>query len=124
MQVMFASMLSSIEYIRTNKLRPLAVTTKTRSVTLPDIPTVAEFVSGYEASSVYGLGAPKSTPADIIDKLNKEINVVLTDTRMKARIDALGSAVLPGSPADFRKLLAAETEKWGEVVKLAGIRAD
>jgi tripartite-type tricarboxylate transporter receptor subunit TctC len=123
-QVMFASMLSSIEYIRVNKLHPLAVTTETRSVALPDIPTVAEFVPGYEASSVYGLGAPKNTPADIIDKLNKEINVALTDARMKARIDALGSTVLPGSPADFRKLIAAETEKWGKVVNFAGIKAD
>jgi tripartite-type tricarboxylate transporter receptor subunit TctC len=123
-QVMFASMLSSIEYIRANKLRPLAVTTETRSVALPDIPTVAEFVPGYEASSVYGLGAPKNTPADIIDKLNKEINVALTDARMKARIDALGSTVLRGSPDDFRKLIAAETEKWGKVIRTANIKAE
>jgi len=100
------------------------VTTETRSVTLPDIPTVAEFVPGYEASSVYGIGAPKNTPTDIIDKLNKEINVVLTDTRMKARIDALGSAVLPGSPADFGKLIAEETEKWAKVVKFSGAKAE
>jgi tripartite-type tricarboxylate transporter receptor subunit TctC len=123
-QVMFASMLSSIEYIRAHKLRPLAVTTETRSVALPDIPTGAEFVPGYEASSVYGLDAPKNTPTDIIDKLNKEINAAFADATMQARIDALGSTVLPGSPADFGKLMADETEKWGKVIRAANIKAE
>jgi len=123
-QVMFASMASSIEYIKDSKLRSLAVTTATRSETLPDIPTVAEFVPGYDASTWYGIGAPKGTPADIIDKLNMEINAALADPKFKARLADLGGTTLSGSPADFGKFIADETEKWGKVVKFAGIKAE
>ena len=118
-QVMFDAMPSSIEYIRAGKLRALAVTTATRSEALPDIPTVGEFVPGYEASGWYGIGAPKNTPAEIVDKLNKEINAALADPKIKARLADLGGTVLAGSPADFGKLIADETEKWGKVVKFA-----
>ena len=123
-QVMFDTMPSSIEYIRAGKLRALAVTTATRSEALPDIPTVGDFVPGYEASAWYGIGAPKNTPAEIIDKLNKEINAALADPKMKARLADLGGTVLPGSPADFGKLIADETEKWAKVVKFAGIKPE
>jgi len=123
-QVAFASMPSSIEFIRAGKLRALAVTTATRSEVLPDVPTVGEFVPGYEASAWYGLGAPKATPAEIVDKLNKEINAALADPKMKARLADLGGTPLLGSPADFGKLIAEETEKWGKVVKFAGIKAE
>ena len=123
-QVYFATTVASIEYIRAGKLRALAVTTATRSEALPDIPTVGEFVPGYEASGWYGIGAPKNTPAEIIDKLNKEINAGLADPKMKARLADLGGTVLAGSPADFGKLIAEETEKWGKVVKFAGIKAE
>jgi tripartite-type tricarboxylate transporter receptor subunit TctC len=123
-QVMFATMSSSIEYVRGGKLRALAVTTRTRSPVLPDIPTVAEFVPGYESSFWTGVGAPKNTPAEIVDKLNKEINAALADPKMKARLAELGATVLPGSPADFGKLLADETEKWAKVVKFAGIKPE
>jgi len=123
-QVMFATMSSSIEYVRSGKLRALAVTTATRSPVLPDIPTVAEFVPGYESSFWTGVGAPKNTPAEIVDKLNKEINAALADTKMKARLAELGATALPGSPADFGKLLADETEKSAKVVKFAGVKAD
>ena len=116
-QVMFDTMPSSIEYIRAGKLRALAVTTATRSEALPDIPTVGDFVPGYEASAWYGVGAPKNTPAEIVDKLNKEINAGLADPKMKARLADLGGTVLPGSPADFGKLIADETEKWGKVIQ-------
>jgi tripartite-type tricarboxylate transporter receptor subunit TctC len=121
-QVMFASMSSSIEYVRAGKLRALAVTTSTRSPVLPDIPTVAEFVPGYEASFWTGIGVPKNTPAEIVDKLNKEINVALADPKMKARLAELGVVALPGSSADFGKLIADETEKWGKVVRTANIK--
>ena len=123
-QVMFATMSSSIEYVRGGKLRALAVTTATRSPVLPDIPTVAEFVPGYESSFWTGVGAPKSTPAEIVDKLNKEINAALADPKMKARFAELGATALPGSPADFGKLLVDETEKSAKVVKFAGVKAD
>ena len=122
MQVMFASISSSIEYVRAGKLRALAVTTATRSPALPDIPTVADFVPGYEASFWDGIGAPKNTPAEIVDKLNKEINAALADAKMKARIADLGGTVLAGSPADFGKLIAEETERWGKVVRAANIK--
>jgi tripartite-type tricarboxylate transporter receptor subunit TctC len=122
LQVMFDVMLESIEYVRAGKLRALAVTTAPPSATLPDLPTVSEFVPGYEASQWYGIGAPKNTPAEIVEKLNKEINAALADPKMKARFADLGGTVLPGSPADFGKLIADETEKWGKVVKFAGIR--
>jgi tripartite-type tricarboxylate transporter receptor subunit TctC len=123
-QVMFDPVVSSIAHIRAGKLRALAVTTATRSEALPDIPTVGEFVPGYEASVWFGLGAPKSTPAEIIDRLNREINAALEDPKLKTRLLELGGTLLPGSPADFGKLIADETEKWGKVIKSAGIKAD
>jgi tripartite-type tricarboxylate transporter receptor subunit TctC len=123
-QVMFATMSSSIEYVRAGKLRALAVTTSTRSPVLPDIPTVTEIVPGYESSFWTGVGAPKDTPAEIVDRLNKEINAALADPNMKARLAELGATALPGFPADFGKLIAEETEKWGKVVKFAGIKAE
>jgi tripartite-type tricarboxylate transporter receptor subunit TctC len=111
-QVMFDNMASSIEHIRAGKLRPLAVTTTMRSETLPDVPTVSEFVPGYEVSNWFGVGAPKATPAEILDRLNKEINSGLADPKIKARLADLGGSALSGSPADFGKLIAEETEKW------------
>jgi tripartite-type tricarboxylate transporter receptor subunit TctC len=111
-QFMFAFMTSSIEYVRAGRLRALAVTTATRSEALPDIPTVAEFVPGYEASGWVGIGAPKSTPVEIIEKLNTEINAGLADPKIKARFADLGATPIPGSPADFAKLIAEETEKY------------
>ena len=122
-QVMFDNITSSIEYIRAGKLRALAVTTATRSEALPDLPTVGDFVPGYEASSWYGLGIPKNTPTEIVDKLNTGISAGLADTKMKARLADMGATVLAGSPADFGRLIAAETEKWGKVVRFAGIKA-
>jgi tripartite-type tricarboxylate transporter receptor subunit TctC len=123
-QVLFGSTSLTIEQIRAGKLRPLAVTTATRWEGLPDIPTVNDFVSGYEASAVSGLGAPRNTPAEIIDKLNKEINAALADPNMKARLADLGGTALAGSPADFGKLIADETEKWAKVIKFAGIKPE
>ncbi len=123
-QVMFATMSSSIEYVRAGKLHALAVTTATRSPALPDTRTVADFVPGYEASFWTGIGAPKDTPAEIIDKLNTEINAALADPKMKARLADLGSTPLPGLPADFGKLIADETEKLAKVVKFAGLRPE
>jgi tripartite-type tricarboxylate transporter receptor subunit TctC len=123
-QVMFASMVSSIEYVRAGKLRALAVTTSTRSPLLPDIPTVAQFVPGYEASFWYGIGAPRNTPIEIVEKLNQEINAVLADSQMKARLAGLGAKALPGSPADFGKLIAEETEKWAKVIRSANIKPE
>src|SRR5262245_40602874 len=123
-QVMFAPTPPSIEHIRSGNLRALAVTTATRSDALPDIPTVGEFVPGYEASNWYGVGTPKNTPADIVDKLNKEINAGLADPKIKARLAVLGVTPLVVSPADFGKLIADETEKWGKVVRAANIKAE
>ena len=123
-QVYFATTVASIKYIRTGQLRPLAVTTATRSEALPDIPTVDEFVPGYEASAWQGIGAPKNTPAEIIDKLNREINAGLADRKLNARLADLGGTVLVGSPANFGILIAEESEKWGKVVKFTGIKAD
>jgi tripartite-type tricarboxylate transporter receptor subunit TctC len=123
-QVTSASMALSIEYIRAGKLRALAVTTAARSEMLPDVPTVGEFVPGYEASTWSGVGAPRATPAEIVDKLNKEINAALADPRMKARIVDLGGDVLALSPADFGRLIADETEKWGKVIRAANIKAE
>jgi tripartite-type tricarboxylate transporter receptor subunit TctC len=122
--VMFIAITASIEYIRAGKLRPLAVTTAARLEALPDIPTVAEFLPGYEASGWQGIGAPKSTPAEIIDRLNKEINAALADPKIKARLADLGGTVLTGSPADFGKLIADETEKWAKVIRAANIKAE
>jgi tripartite-type tricarboxylate transporter receptor subunit TctC len=123
-QVMFATMPSSVEHIRAGKLHALAVSTASRSAALPDIPTVGDFVPDYEASAVFGLGAPRNTPAEIIDKLNKEINAGLADPKMKARLAETGSTALGGSSAEFGKLLADETEKWGKVIKFAGIKPE
>jgi tripartite-type tricarboxylate transporter receptor subunit TctC len=124
MQVMFEPSISVIEHIRAGKLRALAVTTATRSELLPDTPTVGEFVPGYEASQWYGIGAPKDTPADVIAKLNNEINAALADPRMKARLADLGSVPTPMTPAEFARLVADETEKWGKVVRAGNIKAE
>ena len=123
-QVMFGGTTASIPYTRAGKLRALAVTTTARSELLPDVPTLGDFVPGYEASQWYGIGAPKNTPTEIIDRLNKGINASLDDPKIKARLTELGASALPGSPGDFGKLIAEETEKWGKVVKFAGIKAD
>jgi tripartite-type tricarboxylate transporter receptor subunit TctC len=123
-QVMFPNTGASLEYVKAGKLRALAVTTATRSEALPDLPTVAEFVPGYEASSWFGVGTPKATPAEIVEKLNKEINAGLADPRLKARLADLGGIALAGSPADFGKLIAEETEKWAKVIKFAGIKLE
>jgi tripartite-type tricarboxylate transporter receptor subunit TctC len=121
-QVMFGNMHSSIEHIRNGKLRPLAVTTAARSEALPDLPPVGDFVPGYEASTWQGLGAPGNTPAEIVGKLNKEINAALSEPKTKARLADLGGTVLSGSPADFGRLIADETEKWGKVIRAANIK--
>ena len=123
-QAMFVAISASIEYVRAGNLRPLAVTTASRSDALPDIATVGDFIPGYEASTWSGIGAPKGTPAEIIDKLNKEINAGLVDPKVKARLANMGSTALPGSPADFGKLIAEETEKWAKVVKFSGAKPD
>jgi tripartite-type tricarboxylate transporter receptor subunit TctC len=115
---------SSIEYVRAGKLRALAVTTAIRSEALPDVPSVGEFVPGYESSTWYGVGAPKNTPAEVVDKLNKEINAGLADPKIKARLADLGNIGLALSPADFGKLIADETEKWSKVVKFSGAKPD
>jgi len=120
-EVLFPSTVSSIEYVRAGRLRALAVTTATRSETLPDLPTVGEFVPGYEASTWYGVGAPKGTPTEVIDKLNREINEILADPKAKARLADLGGTALVGSPADFGKFIADETEKWGKVIRAANM---
>jgi tripartite-type tricarboxylate transporter receptor subunit TctC len=122
-QALFPSAASSIEYVKTGKVRGLAVTSATRSDALPDLPTVGETIPGYEASSFYGIGAPRNTPAEIVDRLNKEVNAALADAKMRARIADLGGTPLPGSPADFGKLIADETEKWGAAVKFSGAKA-
>jgi tripartite-type tricarboxylate transporter receptor subunit TctC len=121
-QVMFATTISSIEYIRAGRLRALAVTSAKRSEALPDLPTVGEFLPGYEASVWYGIGAPRNTPVEVIDKLNREINAGLADAKLHARLADVGGTVLTGSPADFGKFIADETEKWGKVIKFAGIK--
>jgi tripartite-type tricarboxylate transporter receptor subunit TctC len=123
-QVFFDPVPNSFGYIRAGKLRPLAITSATRSEALPDVPTVSEFVPGYEASFWFGVGAPKSTPAEIVDKLNEEINAGITDPKIKARLADLGSTPVVGSPAEFGKFIVEETEKWGKVVKFAGIKAE
>jgi tripartite-type tricarboxylate transporter receptor subunit TctC len=123
-QVMFDNITTSIEYIRAGKLRPLAVTTATRWEGLPDVPTVSDFVPGFEASGWQGVGAPKNTPPQIVDKLNREINAALADPKIKARLADLGGTVVPGSPADFGKLIADETEKWAKVIKFANMKPE
>jgi tripartite-type tricarboxylate transporter receptor subunit TctC len=121
-QVIFSTVPAAIEYIKAGKLRALAVTTATRSELLPDIPTVSDLLPGYEASQWYGIGAPRDTPAEIIERLNKEINASLVDPKMKARIAELGGSALVGSPDDFGKLIAADTEKWAKVIRAANIK--
>jgi tripartite-type tricarboxylate transporter receptor subunit TctC len=119
-QMMFPAAAASIEHIRTGKLRPLAVTTVTRSEVLPDIPTIGEFLPGYEASTWFGIGAPANTPVEVIDKLNTEINAGLADPKMAARLTDLGGGVFLTSPDEFRKFIVEETEKWAKVVKFSG----
>jgi tripartite-type tricarboxylate transporter receptor subunit TctC len=123
-QVMFDNVPTSIEYIRSGKIRPLAVTSVERVALFPDLPTVADYVPGYEASAWYGLGAPKGTPPEIVEKLNREVNAILADPAAKTRLAALGASLLPGTPADFGKLVADETEKWRKVIRFAGIKAE
>ena len=124
LQVVFPSSASSIEFVRTGKLRGLAVTGAQRLPELPDLPTVAETLPGYEASSLYGVSGPKNMPPEIVDRLNKEVNAALADPKMRARLADIGSTPLPGSPADFGKVIADETEKWSKVVKFSGAKAN
>jgi tripartite-type tricarboxylate transporter receptor subunit TctC len=123
-QVMFSNMPASLEFVRAGKLRALAVTTASRSEALPDLPTVGEFVPGYEASGIGGVGAPRGTPAEIVDKLNREINAALTDPKMKLRFADLGAMALVGSSGEFGKLIADEIEKWAKVVNFSGAKPD
>ena len=122
-EVLFPSLGSSIEYVKTGKLRALAVTGDARSDALPDLPTVAETLPGYVAASFYGIGAPRSTPTEVVEVLNKAVNAGLVDPKLKARLADLGSATLPGPPATFGKLIADESEKWGKVIRFAGIKS-
>jgi tripartite-type tricarboxylate transporter receptor subunit TctC len=123
-QALFANPAQSIPYIGAGRLRALAITAATRSEALPDIPSVGEFVPGYEASSIFGFGAPKNTPAEVIDKLNQEINAGLADPEIKARVADLDGTVLVGAPADFGKLIADDTDKWGKVIRAANIKVE
>jgi tripartite-type tricarboxylate transporter receptor subunit TctC len=123
-QVIFGTMPAVIALIKSGRLRALGVTTATRSNELPDVPSIGEFVPGYEASQWYGIGAPKGTPADVIERLNRETNAVLADPKMQARLAELGASVLSGSPADFGKLIVDETAKWAKVVKISGAKPD
>jgi tripartite-type tricarboxylate transporter receptor subunit TctC len=123
-QVTFSTMPPTIEYVRAGKLRALAVTTATRSQALPETPLLGDFVPGFEASASVGVGVPRSTPAEIIDRLNNEINAMLADSKTKVRLADLGAEVLALSPADFGRLLAEETAKWGKVIRAANIRAE
>src|SRR5262245_59254261 len=123
-QVMFASMAAAVDYIRAGTVRALAITTATRSDALPELPTVGEFVPGYEVSAWQGIGAPKNTSGEVVDRLNREINAGLNDPKIKGRLRDLGLTVLAGSPADFGKLIAEEIEKWAKVIKFSGATAD
>jgi tripartite-type tricarboxylate transporter receptor subunit TctC len=120
----FAPIFEAIGYIRAGKLRSLAVTSATRSAVLPDIPTVGEFLPGYDGSGFFGVGAPRNTPAEIIQKLNSEINAGLADPTIKERLADLGGAPIPMTPAEFGKLIAAETEKWAKVIRTANIKVE
>jgi tripartite-type tricarboxylate transporter receptor subunit TctC len=122
-EVLFPSLGSSIDYVKTGKLRALATTGAARSDELPDLPTVAETLPGYQAASFYGIGAPRNTPADVVEVLNQAVNAGLADPKLKARLIDLGSELLPGPPATFGKLIADETEKWGKVIRFAGIKS-
>jgi tripartite-type tricarboxylate transporter receptor subunit TctC len=122
--VYFGPLLSSIEYVRTGKLRALAVTTTTRSDVLPDVPVLSDTLPDYEASAWFGIGAPKSTPAELIERLNKEVNISIADPKLKARLANLGGTVLAGSPADFGKLISDEANKWGKVIVAANIKSN
>jgi tripartite-type tricarboxylate transporter receptor subunit TctC len=123
-QVMFDNLISSLELIKAGRLRPLAVTTTARFAALPEVPTVGDFVPGFEASALFGFGAPRTTPAEVVARLNTEINAGLADPRIKARLADLAGVVLAGSPADFGRLIAEETEKWGKVVRFSGAKPD
>ena len=123
-QILFASLPSSIEYVRAGKARGLAVTTAMRTAAAPDLPAIAEFVAGYEVSSWYGIGAPRNTPSDVIDTLNKAVNAGLADPRLKKQLDDQGGIDMAGTPADFGRLIADETEKWAKVIKLSGIKPE
>jgi tripartite-type tricarboxylate transporter receptor subunit TctC len=123
-QVMFATMPASIEHIKAGKLRSLAVTSPNRLDALPNVPTVGDFLPGYETSAWQGVGAPKNTPPEIITKLNNEINTGLADSKLKMRLADLGGTAIAGSPADFGKFIADESEKWGKVIRAANIKAE
>jgi tripartite-type tricarboxylate transporter receptor subunit TctC len=123
-QVTFDNLPASIEFIRAGRLRPLAVTTATRSEALPDVPSIAQFVPGYEASAWFGIGAPRNTPPDVIAILNREVNAGLADPKIKAKLADLGGTIIPGSPADFGRLIASEIEKWAKVIKFANIKPE
>jgi tripartite-type tricarboxylate transporter receptor subunit TctC len=123
-QVMFDSTPGSIEFIRSGRLRALGLAALTRSPALPDLPTIGEFVPGYESSALHGVGAPRDTPVEIIDKLNQAFNAALAEPAIKARLADMGATVLTGSPADFGRLMADETEKWAKVVRFAGIKQE
>jgi tripartite-type tricarboxylate transporter receptor subunit TctC len=123
-QVMFEPTISSIEYIRAGRLRALAVTTATRSDALPDVPTVSQFLPGFEASAWYGIGAPKNTSTEIVERLNRELNAGLADSKIKARLANLGGVAMPMTPAEFGRLVVDETEKWGKVIRAANIKPE
>jgi tripartite-type tricarboxylate transporter receptor subunit TctC len=123
-QVVFGSTSLTVEQVTAGKLRALAVTSARRWEGLPDVPTVSDFVPGYEATSLFGVGAPKATPVEIIDRLNREINAALKDPKLNTRLVELGGTLLPGSPADFSKLIADDTEKWGMVIRAVNIKAE
>jgi tripartite-type tricarboxylate transporter receptor subunit TctC len=124
-QVMFDSAVASLQVIKAGKLKPLAVTTTTRFAGLPDLPVLADYVPGYESSAIYGLVAPKATPPEIVDRLNREVNAAMADPKINGRLTSdLGGTVLSLTPAEFAKLIAAETDKWGKVIKAAGLKAE
>ena len=123
-ELMFPTSPSVVEYVKSGRLRGLAVTTASRSETLPDVPTVSEFVPGYEVSGLYGIGAPKGTPAEVIATINKESNAALANPKMKARFVDLGGIIIPGSPADFGKVIVEDTEKWAKVIEAANIKME